>query len=79
MNTAEMSLRLIVEKWLALTLSRPLRITRFSHSRLAHRRYVRVEASRREDMVALCFFRHADGAWRVFPPDPERPVICANV
>jgi hypothetical protein len=78
MNTAEMSLRLIVEKWLALTPNTPLRITRFSRARFAHGRYVRVEASRREDMVALCFFRHADGAWRVFPPDPERPAIKAN-
>jgi hypothetical protein len=73
MNTAEMSLRLMVEKWLATTLTTTLRITRFSHARCAFGRYVRVEASRREgDTVTLCFFRHADGVWRVFPPDPGR-------
>ncbi|TDG03970.1 hypothetical protein E1N52_31865 [Paraburkholderia guartelaensis] len=73
MNTAEMSLRSIVEKWFAPTLTTTLRVTRFSHARCAYGRYVRVEASREEgNTIALCFFRHADGAWRVFPPDPRR-------
>ncbi|QCP52548.1 hypothetical protein FAZ95_25635 [Trinickia violacea] len=75
MNPAEMSLRLVVEKWLASTLTTSLRITRFTHARCAHGHYVRVEASRLEGIVALCFFQHADGAWRVFPPYPARPTI----
>ncbi len=73
MNTTEMSLRLMVEKWFAANLTTTLRVTRFSHARCAYGRYVRVEAARREGgTFALCFFRHADGAWRVFPPDRGR-------
>lgn len=73
MNTAGMSLRSMVEKWFAPTLTTTPRVTRFSHARCAYGRYVRVEASREEgNAFELCFFRHADGAWRVFPPDPGR-------
>jgi hypothetical protein len=75
MNTTEVSLRLVIEKWLAPTLTTPIRITRFSRSRCAYGRYVRVEATRREGLIELCFFQHADGAWRVFPPDPGRAYL----
>jgi hypothetical protein len=77
MHTAEMSLRSLVEKWLTPALAAPIRVTRFSRTRAARRRYVHVEALRADGPIGLFFFQHDDGAWRVFPPENGRPTICA--
>ncbi|RDK01472.1 hypothetical protein DLM46_16750 [Paraburkholderia lacunae] len=69
MTTAEKSLRLLVEKWLTPTSATPVRVTRFGRTASNGRRYVCVEALRPEGPVALFFFRHDDGSWRVFPPE----------
>jgi hypothetical protein len=69
MNTAAKSLRLLVEKWLTPISAAPIRVTRFGRTGSNRRRYVRVEALRPEGPVALFFFRHDDGTWRVFPPE----------
>jgi hypothetical protein len=73
--SAETSLRLLVEKWLRPTSSTPIRVVRFGRSRLKGRRYVRVEVLRLEGPVALYFFQHDDGTWRVVPPETSRPTI----
>jgi hypothetical protein len=69
MTTAEKSLRSLVEKWLTPTSATPVRVTRFGRTASNRRRYVRVEAMRPDGPVALFFFRHDDGTWRVFPPE----------
>jgi hypothetical protein len=68
MNTAERSLRSLVEKWLTSTAATPIRVTRFGRTGSSRGRYVRVDAQRPEGSVWLFFFRHDDGAWQVFPP-----------
>jgi hypothetical protein len=76
MVRSQTSLRRLVEKWLAPTLAKPVRITRFS--RIANqRRYICVEAVRPTDMLVIFFFRHDDGAWRVFPPVKYQPAMKA--
>ncbi|WP_367619715.1 hypothetical protein [Caballeronia sp. SEWSISQ10-4 2] len=50
---AEMSLRLLIEKWLTPTLATPIRVTRFSRTPPSRRRYVRVDALRPEGPVTL--------------------------
>ena len=67
MNTAQQSLRSLVDKWLAPTAAKPARVTRFSRLNSNHIRYVCVEASHPTGMLAIFFFRHDDG-WYVFPP-----------
>jgi hypothetical protein len=71
MNTAEGSLRLLVEKWFAPTPDVPVSVTRFSSTRVNLKRCVRVESMRAEGSIAIFFFRHDDGTWCVFPPRTE--------
>jgi hypothetical protein len=66
MNTAQQSLRALVDKWLAPTPGTPTRVTRFSRMSSNHRRYVCVETARQTGVLAIYFFRHDDG-WCVFP------------
>ncbi len=75
MNTGQMSLRLLVEKWLAPTPAMPAHVTRFSRTSTNQKRYVRVEALHPTGLLSIFFFRHADGSWCVFPPDTERPTM----
>ena len=74
---AEKSLRFLVEKWLTQNLAAPVRVTRFGRMIHSRRRYVCVEAQRPKGSIALYFFRHDDGAWRVFPPEAVRLTIHA--
>jgi hypothetical protein len=69
MKTAEKSLHSLVEKWLTPTSAMPIRVTRFGRTRISKSRYVCVEVLQPEGPVALFFFRHGDGTWRVFPPE----------
>jgi hypothetical protein len=73
MNTAERSLRSLVEKWLTPTAATPIRVTRFSPSGFSRARYVRVDTQRPDGSVGLFFFRHDDGTWHVFPPGAHGP------
>jgi hypothetical protein len=81
MNTDDMALRMLVEKWLAPTPMSPVRVTRFNRSSPNRRRCICVEASRPTGLLAIFFFRHGDGAWRVFPPSVEstRPMMAARL
>lgn len=72
MSIAEKSLRMLIEKWLTPTPTTPIRVTRFSRTHSNWRRYVRVEALRPQGTIALFFFQHDDGTWRVFPPETGR-------
>jgi hypothetical protein len=66
------SLRCLVE-WLGLDAQ--ARVTRFNPCAAYPWRYVRVELTGRSNDLAIVFFRHADGSWRVFPPERKRPAM----
>ncbi|MFM0347871.1 hypothetical protein P0D96_27605 [Paraburkholderia sp. RL17-347-BIC-D] len=78
MASAKNSLRETVELWLAPDPLNGIRVTEFRNRRSAHECYVCVETLRAAGPVALFFFRHQDGAWRVFPPSRERPAMRAT-
>jgi len=72
MKSAEICLRSVVEKWFAAA---PVRVTRFKWSGMGDSRSVRVEARSSSKAFSIVFFKHEDGAWRVFPPDRRRPAM----
>jgi hypothetical protein len=74
MNTGE-SLRTLIDKWLAPTAASPVRVTRHSRANANQGRCVRVESLQTTGSLAIFFFRHGDGAWRVFPPASVRPAM----
>jgi hypothetical protein len=73
MDTAQSSLRTLVDKWLAPTPARPARVTRFSRLMRDRNRYICVETAHPTGTLAIFFFRHDDGSWCVFPPVAARP------
>lgn len=75
--SADRSLRVLVEKWLTPTPASQMRVIRFGRTGSNRSRNLRVEALRPEGPAALFFFRHDDGAWRVFPPKTGRLTIRA--
>nr|WP_082855217.1 hypothetical protein [Paraburkholderia phytofirmans] len=75
MYTMNNSLRLMVEKWLSPSSTMPARVARFGRMSSNRLRYVCVEALRPTGPLALYFFLHDDGKWRVFPPDVARPAM----
>ncbi len=75
MASAEKSLRLMVEHWLAPELGDQVRVTRFRNRRSTRECYVCVETFNATGPVAMFFFRHQDGTWRIFPPGRERPTM----
>ncbi|RKE36356.1 hypothetical protein B0G76_2527 [Paraburkholderia sp. BL23I1N1] len=74
MNKLARPLRVQIDKRLTPVPATPVRVTRL-RAGPGGTRCVRVDALRREGAVALLFFRHDDGAWRVFPPDVQRPAM----
>jgi hypothetical protein len=77
--SCEASLHRMVEKWLAPRPEACLRVTLFKRMRSKCRGYVCVEARYSTEVVSIVFFRHADGAWRVYPPEPNRPTMIGAV
>lgn len=69
------SLRAMVEDWLAPEPERGVRVTEFRNRRSKGECYVCVETLRADGPVALFFFRHQDGSWRIVPPAPELPAM----
>ena len=75
---ARKSLRLMVEQWLALESADAIRVTRFRNGHFRRDCHVCVERLNATGRVAIFYFRHPDGTWRVFPPSLERPTMrCA--
>jgi len=77
MAISNRSLRELVEKWLSPTSSRLVRVKEFKNRHAEHQCYVCVEVQMSTGLepLAMFFFRHRDGAWRVFPPSRERPAM----
>lgn len=61
------SLRSLIDKWVAPSKERPSRVADFGRT-ASGVRYVCFEVLRVADPLTIAFFRHHDGAWRVFPP-----------
>jgi hypothetical protein len=72
MQSANKSLRLLVEKWFGPVSQLPVRAVRFGRMKSNEQRYVCVEAMQPAGALAIYFFRHGDGAWYVFPAQGER-------
>ena len=72
-RTGEQSLRVVVEKWLGFKPLTAARVTAFGRTPSGEQRYVCIESSHDVQPLALFFFRHDDGCWRVFPAAPTTP------
>jgi hypothetical protein len=79
MNGNCVSLRSLVDKWLAPTLSTPARVSQIGRVLATHCRYVRLEGCTSNGPLTIVFFRHDDGSWSVFPPVPASPAMCGRV
>jgi hypothetical protein len=76
MSAEKISLRALVDKWLAPTVSKPARVLRTGRMSSSRARYVCIEAHATSGPRALFLFRHGDGSWCVFPPTDARPAMC---
>nr|WP_091777656.1 hypothetical protein [Paraburkholderia steynii] len=75
MADGQTSLRALVEHWLAPGETQRVRVVEFRNSRVRQQCYVRVEVLKTGERMAMFFFRHHDGIWRVFPPARVRPAM----
>ncbi len=73
MKLGESTLRSLIEKWFAPTATNPVHLTRFTSPNSGQTRCVLARSCASESSLAIFFFRHDDGAWRVFPPPPRKP------
>ncbi|AXF12639.1 hypothetical protein CUJ91_32065 (plasmid) [Paraburkholderia graminis] len=79
MNRDNVSLRALVDKWLAPTQSVPARITQVGRLGCTGARYVRLEGQVSKRPLSIVFFRHSVGAWDVFPPAPAAAAMGARL
>ncbi|AUT63720.1 hypothetical protein C2L65_18990 [Paraburkholderia terrae] len=75
MADGQTSLRALVEHWLAPGKTQRVRVVEFRNNRVRQQCYVRVEVLKTGERMAMFFFRHQDGIWRVFPPARVRPAM----
>ncbi|WJZ76476.1 hypothetical protein QEN71_11965 [Paraburkholderia sabiae] len=68
MGLGEISLRSLVDKWLAPTPARPLHVKQFGRT-ASGARFVDIEVVRLAGPLRIAFFYHEDGGWCVFPPN----------
>ena len=71
MAGGEHSLRAVVDHWLTGR-AENVRVTAFRHGPARQRCYVCVEAIRSDGRMAMFFFRHLDGTWRIYPPSRKQ-------
>ena len=76
MGAEKISLRALVEKWLAPTIASPARVLRTGRMVGNRARYVCVEMRAPDGVRSIFLFRHGDGSWCVFPPSETRPAMC---
>lgn len=79
MNTSCVTLRSLVEKWLAPTLSMPARVTQIGRLLATHGRYVRLERCTSTGPLEIIFFQHDDGSWGVYPPVRSSPAMRGRI
>jgi hypothetical protein len=66
-------LKAMVEDWLSPDPVRGFRVSHYGRSRIG--RYVCVVADNGTGSKAMFFYRHPDGKWGIFPPEPARPAM----
>jgi hypothetical protein len=76
MNGNTISLRSLIDKWLAPSLAMPARVTQVGRLLATHSRYVRIEGRTSNGPLTIVFFQHGDGSWGVFPPVRTAPALC---
>ena len=76
MSAEKVSLRALVDKWLAPTIASPARVRRTGRMVGNRVRYVCVETHATDGVRSIFLFRHDDGCWCVFPPSEARPAMC---
>lgn len=76
MGADKISLRALVDKWLAPTSSAPARVMRTGRVGSNRARFVCVAMQAATGPRSIFLFRHADGCWCVFPPTEPRPAMC---
>ncbi|MPW23720.1 hypothetical protein GCT13_45265 [Paraburkholderia sp. CNPSo 3157] len=79
MNGNGISLRALVDKWLAPTRSIPARVIQVGRFGSSGVRYVRLEGQMATGPLSIVFFRHGDRAWDVFPPMPSSPAMATRI
>ena len=79
MVAPELSLRVLVEKWLGAVSAGHLHVRAIRRIRAGRRRCICVEVERTSGFATnaftLFFFRHDDGAWHIYPPETVRPAM----
>ena len=73
MVAANSSLRAQIEKLVGSTRVPEARVRLLDRSRTGGTRRVCFQIERPTGSFSVFFFRHADGTWRVFPPNRRRP------
>lgn len=73
----EGSLRWLIDKWLTPTPGASIRVVRYGRENSEQRRCVLAQSSDSPGSLAIFFFRHDDGSWRVFPPARKGPAMRA--
>lgn len=79
MNGNEVTLRSLVDKWLAPTFSTPARVAQVGRLLATRSRFVRIEGHTSSGTLTIVFFRHNDGSWCVFPPAQTKPAMCQRL
>ena len=79
MKLGESSLRALIDKWLAPTAIAPVHVTRCTFANSSQTRWVLARSSASDGALSIFFFRHDDGAWRVFPPAPRKPEMHSSI
>ncbi|AXF06460.1 hypothetical protein CUJ88_49695 (plasmid) [Paraburkholderia hospita] len=74
-NIREQSLRYVVGKWFAFNPPGLAKVIAFGRTPPGRGRYVCAETTHHSRTLALFFFRHDDGYWRVFPPATTLPYM----
>ncbi|MBC8746539.1 hypothetical protein OKW43_007244 [Paraburkholderia sp. WC7.3g] len=69
------SLRSQVEKLIGSTRGQAVCVRLLDRTRSGGTRRVCIQIDRPTGSFSLFFFRHADGAWHVFPPGQHRPAM----
>jgi len=76
MSAEKISLRALVDKWLAPTAAAPARVLRTGRMSSNRARFVFVEMQASSGPRSIFLFRHGNGSWCVFPPTEARPAMC---
>lgn len=79
MNDTIITLRALVDKWLAPSGAAPAHVVRTGRITRTRARYVSLEGVNASGPLTIVFFRHGRGAWDVFPPVAPAPAMSTRI